>query len=406
MKVRLLLILVALLSFAMIIYGIYMMDTYHSFPTLQSLFHQNIIIVFIILGMILFALYYVIYKLYTQSYEQNKQYNKSQLYTEQLEEEIIKIEQQDKSFELLFEKSSDGIMMLEEGAITQCNEKAMEILTYKSKMEITINHPLYGLGEIPIDGTSIYAESIKKMFSVIRFGMLQFEWLYEKPNGDQIWYHVSFTPLFLKNHHIIHVVWKDITEKIKVQKVLRKHKKELYFQANHDSLTGLTQRSFFIKKLNESLKKTIENGTKLAVLFIDIDQFKQVNDSLGHEIGDQVLAIIAKRLQGKVRETDVLCRFQGDEFTILTENIKEEKNVVALSTQILSVFSQPISLHNHTLYLSCSIGMCICPDHTKNATDLIKFANTAMSKAKAKGRNRYEFYNTEMTSVAKKKIKS
>jgi diguanylate cyclase (GGDEF)-like protein/PAS domain S-box-containing protein len=381
----------------MIIYGIYMMDTYHSFPTLQSSFHQNIIILFIILGMILFASYYVIYKLYIQSHKQNKQYSKSQLYAEQLEGEITKIEQQDKSFELLFEKSSDGIMMLEEGAITQCNERAMEILTYKSQMEITVNHPLYGLGEIPIDGTSIYTESIKKIFSVIRFGMLQFEWLYEKPNGDQVWYHVSFTPLFLKNHHIIHVVWKDITEKIKIQKVLRKHEKELYYQANHDSLTGLTHRSFFIKKLNKSIKNTIENGTKLAVLLIDIDQFKQVNDSLGHDIADQVLVIIAKRLQGKIRESDVLCRYGGDKFTILAENIKEDKNVLALSRQILSAFSHPISLHDHTLDVSCSIGIGIGPDDTNNAADLVKFADTAMSKAKEKGRNRHEFYHGKMT---------
>ncbi len=404
MKFRLFLILVALLSLVLIIYGIYMMDTYHSFPSLQGLFHQNIIIIFSVLAIILLTLFYVVYKLYTITYEQNKLYSKNQLYTEHLEEEIIKIEQQDESLELLFEKSSDGIMMLENGAITQCNEKAIEILTYESNMDLTMSHPLYGLGEIPIDGASIHAESIKKIFSIIRFGVLQFEWLYKKPNGDAIWFDVSFTPLFLKNHHIIHVVWKDITEKKKVQKVLRKKKKELYHQANHDALTGLTQRTFFVKKLDQGIKDTKKNGTKVAVLFIDLDQFKQINDSLGHDIGDKVLVIVSKRLQLKVRRSDVLCRFGGDEFTILSENIKEKKNALALASQILSVFSQPISIGKHTLYLSCSIGISLCPDDTNSATDLIKFADTAMYKAKEKGRNRCELYQKEMTAITKKRL--
>jgi len=201
-----------------------------------------------------------------------------------------------------------------------------------------------------------------------------------------------FVALQVKN------IFKQYDNQIKAEK----HK--LFLQANFDNLTKLHNREHFLLELKEALLRLSRNNQKLAVLFIDIDHFKEINDSKGHHIGDKVLKIVAKRLKDSVRQTDVVSRFGGDEFVILLTNINEENDVTELVQRILEILKKPIILENHDHYISGSIGISMAPNDSEDANKLIKFADTAMYKSKQQGKDRFNFYNAAMTEDANKRL--
>jgi len=185
---------------------------------------------------------------------------------------------------------------------------------------------------------------------------------------------------------------------------IAQQKDTLYYQANHDSLTKLPNRTLFLKELKNNIQKAKENNTNLAIFFIDLDQFKQINDSLGHDIGDKVLQIAAKRLKSKIRSNDLLARLGGDEFVAIINDFKDMRYLSTIASNILKVTKEPIHIDEHILYISSSIGISTYPKDATNEKDLLKFADTAMYKAKDEGRNNYQFYDIDMTKKAYEKI--
>ena len=192
----------------------------------------------------------------------------------------------------------------------------------------------------------------------------------------------------------------DITRQVEDEQKLLEQARLLDFQANHDSLTSLPNRVLFQDRLTQTIATAQRNNEKFALFFIDLDQFKKINDSLGHHIGDNVLVEVAQRLQSSIREADTLARLGGDEFTVIVKNIKNPKDTVTVAQKIITLLKEPIATENHTLYTSTSIGISIFPDDTTNKEDLIKFADAAMYKAKEEGRDNYQFYSAEMTTYA------
>jgi len=185
---------------------------------------------------------------------------------------------------------------------------------------------------------------------------------------------------------------------------IKKQKDVLYDQAHHDALTGLPNRVLFNDRLEHGIEQAKRHKTEIALFFIDLDHFKQINDSLGHPIGDRVLVAVTERLKAKIRKEDTLARLGGDEFTIIIEDIKEIEDISLLAQKILNVLIQPIHVEGHTLYISCSIGISLYPRDDTNADNLIKYADTAMYRAKEEGRNNFQFYAAEMTAIALKRV--
>ena len=184
----------------------------------------------------------------------------------------------------------------------------------------------------------------------------------------------------------------------------RQAESKLNYLAYHDPLTGLSNRRRFIERLEESMLEANQHQQHLAVLFIDLDQFKQVNDSLGHAVGDELLIAVATRLAEHVRLIDMLARLGGDEFICLMEAVRGESEVSTLAEEIVAAFEAPFNIAEHELFLSASVGISLFPADGNTVVDLMRNADTAMYRAKAKGRGRYHFYTPEMTVEAQKHI--
>jgi len=197
---------------------------------------------------------------------------------------------------------------------------------------------------------------------------------------------------------------KDIDERIEAENEVRKQKAILYHQAHHDSLTELPNRTLFSNSLRKGIQKAKQNQNNLAIFFIDLDKFKEINDSLGHDVGDVVLKAVAKILNNSIRKEDTLARLAGDEFTVIMDELTYSEDASALAHDILNIFSKPLYIDDHILYLTCSIGISLYPQDATNEKDLLKYADTAMYRAKESGRNNFQFYSPEMTALALEQV--
>jgi diguanylate cyclase (GGDEF)-like protein len=185
----------------------------------------------------------------------------------------------------------------------------------------------------------------------------------------------------------------------------RQAESKLNYLAYHDPLTGLANRRCFIERLEQSLRESAEQDRQLAVLFIDLDQFKQVNDSLGHGVGDELLVAVAARLTEQVRLIDMLARLGGDEFICLMEGVRDEDEVALVANEIIDAFERPFGLGDNELFLSASVGVSLFPRDGASVVELMRNADTAMYRAKAVGRGQFHFYTPEMTRDAQQRIR-
>ncbi|MEA2112036.1 MAG: EAL domain-containing protein [Campylobacterota bacterium] len=185
---------------------------------------------------------------------------------------------------------------------------------------------------------------------------------------------------------------------------LQKGKQKLRYIAYHDALTALPNKLMFLERLNQFTKHSKRSDKKAVVLFIDLDHFKEINDSFGHAIGDQLLNIVAQRLQSTIREEDAVARLGGDEFVILLENIELVDDVKIVAEKLIHVFKKPIEINKQMFYTTLSIGASIFPDDSLDAEVLLRNADSAMYKAKELGRNNYQFYTKDMTERSLERV--
>jgi len=179
--------------------------------------------------------------------------------------------------------------------------------------------------------------------------------------------------------------------------------KDLQHLANYDSLTQLPNRALCMDRIKYALKSASRANTLVAVLFLDLDHFKDVNDSLGHAVGDQLLKATSQRLLEKIRSEDTLARLGGDEFVIILNHIKDNENVIDVVEKIVASFEDPFKLSNYEVNTTVSIGVCMYPTDGTDVDSLMKAADAAMYKAKGVGRNTYEFYQSDLNQVANRR---
>ena len=179
----------------------------------------------------------------------------------------------------------------------------------------------------------------------------------------------------------------------------KKLQEQLNHMAHHDSLTGLPNRSFFNLLLDKTIARSGREKTKFALLFIDLDKFKPVNDQYGHAIGDQLLIKVAERLSDRLRESDTLARLGGDEFLILLDGMDNQFDSKFVAKELLDVLQRPFEINEHIIRISCSIGISVYPDHGINLDQLIIAADHAMYQVKNSGRGALSIAETPKTNV-------
>src|SRR5690554_674698 len=220
-----------------------------------------------------------------------------------------------------------------------------------------------------------------------------------RKDGHEFWSAITVSAVRNKSGQVTNYVVAavDITE-------LTEANRKMQQLALFDSLTGLANRRLFMDRLNNALASCRRERSSLALLFLDLDQFKRINDTLGHDAGDILLLTIADRLKGCVREKDTVSRLGGDEFTVLLTDVKDTYSVTHVAQQILKALKQPIKLHKHEVIVSTSIGITLAPADSNHAETLMKNADLALYRAKECGRDRYHFFTEELNIQALKHL--
>jgi len=300
----------------------------------------------------------------------------------------------------IIEQVHDAVISTDlNGNVISWNRGAKNLLGYKSK-EILGKHitTLYLQED--------YESANQDMATLKEFGKYRTVVRLVKKNQEFIYAELSLSLLHDEKGKPIGMVGyaHDITERKKAEDQLHEQQIVLQHQAYHDTLTELPNRTLFNDRLEQAAEKAKRNKTFFALFFIDLDRFKQINDSLGHAVGDELLKVVTDRLKKTIRKEDTLARLGGDEFTIIMEELSHAQDSSILAQKILEVMQQPIEIDTHTLYVSSSIGISLYPQDDTDAGNLLKYADAAMYRAKEEGRNNFQFYSAEMTEIALERL--
>ena len=214
-----------------------------------------------------------------------------------------------------------------------------------------------------------------------------------RKDGALFWNQLFVAPVPNVNGHTTHHIGviNDVTDLIRYQE-------QLEYQANYDTLTRLPNRNLLRDRLQHAIEEARRRDTKLSVVFIDLDGFKNVNDSLGHSVGDRLLAVVAERLARCARASDTVARHGGDEFVAVLPELTDERLLIAWMERVRSAISEPVWLDGTELYVGCSMGASIFPQDGDDAESVMKKADLAMYRAKDMGRNTFQFYLPEMNA--------
>jgi diguanylate cyclase (GGDEF)-like protein len=177
----------------------------------------------------------------------------------------------------------------------------------------------------------------------------------------------------------------------------------MLYVAEHDILTGLPNRSVLTDRLAQSIALAQRHGKKVALMYLDLDNFKHINDSLGHGVGDQLLQSAAKRLQACVRRSDSVTRQGGDEFVVLLAEVAQVQDAALTAEKLIEAMAEPHLIDGHRLHVTLSIGISLYPDDSKDAEEMVRNADTAMYHAKRNGRNNYQRFTLDMKARAVKR---
>jgi len=214
-------------------------------------------------------------------------------------------------------------------------------------------------------------------------------------NGNKMYIELSATPLFDEEGEFIGIIEtsRDMTVHLSLQHELKKQRDTLHHQAHHDSLTLLPNSTLFKDRLRKSIERVRHHEIGLSVFFIDLDHFKKVNDTFGHDTGDFVLNAVADRLKSTIRKEDTVARLGGDEFVMILENMITVNDASVLAKKILAAFETPIFYKDKAIDISLSIGISMYPKDAGNIDELLAYSDKAMYKVKESGRNNFQFYH-------------
>ncbi len=295
------------------------------------------------------------------------------------------------------------------GTVTAMNPAA-ERLTFYRRQELIGQHSVVLLHD-PAEMSARSVQMSKDLMRPVPAGFATLiakpnegqtdeqEWTYVRKDGSRIWVNLAMTALRTEEDKITGYlgIAFDITER----KKLTEHVNHL---AHHDQLTGLPNRVLLTDRIRQAIQRAKRNKQRVAVLMVDIDHFKRINDSLGHAAGDTLLDSVAKKLCSAVRQTDTVARMGGDEFVIVMPEFRDGEDAERCAEAILSKVATPTQLGNREVNVTVSVGLCVFPDYARDADSLLKNADAAMYEAKESGRNSYHTFSDGMVEATADKL--
>jgi diguanylate cyclase (GGDEF)-like protein/PAS domain S-box-containing protein len=302
------------------------------------------------------------------------------------------VRKSERRYRLLFERNLAGVFRATfAGYVLECNQAAAYMFGYDSPEEV-LDLPVANLYDTASDWESLLTK-LKPEKSVTNHEMR-----FRRKNGDSAWAMLNVS-LIDDDSGIANIEGTliDITER----KVAEERVQSL---AYYDALTGLPNRILLRDRLSKALSTARRQNHKVALLFLDLDRFKIVNDSLGHSVGDLLLQEIARRLKSVAREQDTIARLGGDEFLIVLTNIRDIPGAAVAVERFMDAMTPAFVLQGHSFSISCSLGVSIFPEHGADSETLIKNADAAMYGAKEGGRNNFQFFTADMNAEAVKRL--
>ena len=318
------------------------------------------------------------------------------------------LRQSEETFKKLFADSADPILLMDNrGLFVECNQAALNLLKM-TREEFLLLPPARISPEFQPDGQRSADAAPEMIALAYSKGLHRFDWTHFNAEGGEFIVDISLMPITLKGQIMLHVMWRDITER-------KATAAKIQHLAFFDFLTNLPNRRLLLDRLAQALASSARHGRYGAVILLDMDDFKTLNDTLGHDVGDQFLVEVANRLRAIVREGDTVARLGGDEFILIVKDLGEDATAAmraeSVAVKILHAVSQPYQLNLSGLEgtkgpgsersYSCtsSIGITLFHDNSIPAEELLKRADTSMYQAKAAGRNTLRFFDATMQEI-------
>ena len=301
----------------------------------------------------------------------------------------------DDQFRVIFDAVNDGIFISDpaNGQFTEINEPGCLMFGYP-KSEL-LGQSVEALSS----GIHPHTEDMAiELNERARLGVPQiFEWQCKKKDGTLFPTEISLRYTELGGKPAIIAIFRDIAERKRLDA-------QIVYMAQHDVLTGLPNRSMFTAALDQAIAQSLRSGKKFAILSLDLDHFKDVNDIHGHLAGDRLLRLVAERLQSAVRVNEIVARFGGDEFAILLSNHHSPEDLAALSTRLITSIAKPFLIDRTKVYVGLSIGVAVYGEAAQDAETLLSHADTALYRAKADGKQNYRFFSEAMNREVRSRV--
>lgn len=310
-------------------------------------------------------------------------------------------EKSEKKYRVLFEKTPDAILIIDDNKFVDCNDATVKMLKYKNKEELLMAHPSALSPLTQPDGRESWEKAEEMIAVAFKNGSHRFEWDHKRADGEVFPVEVLLTSIPVGDRNILYTVWRDITERKRDEKIIMR-------QAYYDALTNLPNRTLLRDRLQQAIIHANRYKNHGAILFLDLDQFKKINDSLGHSIGDSLLIEVANRIEEALREGDTAARLGGDEFIILLSDLPGNENSYSIAEKVAEkikrTINQPYNIEQYELKVSTSIGISIFTGKNESVDDILQHADTAMYRAKSDGRNAIRFFLPSMQAEVLKRL--
>jgi diguanylate cyclase (GGDEF)-like protein/PAS domain S-box-containing protein len=305
------------------------------------------------------------------------------------------LQNSENKYRVLFEDSADANWLMDEKGFLDCNSAALQMFGYSAGDRML--HPADISPPSQPDGTPSRTAAEQKMAAAFLNGKERFEWLHQRKNGNVFPAEVCLTALTLSGQPMLLATVRDITAR-------KLAEERVQYLAYYDALTGLPNRTLLQDRLAKALAAARRQKYKVALLFLDLDRFKDINDSLGHSVGDLLLQAVAERLKTWGREQDTVARLGGDEFLITLTHVKDAVDAAVAAERLMDAMTAELVVQGRSLGISCSVGISIFPEHGADCETLIKNADAAMYSAKADGRNNFRFFTEDMNAQVAERL--